>query len=296
MKTKYKLYNIKNHIVRFLVFSIAVFTLALFFASPGVSQNCIYLWLTDSINTEKLTERIPPPEGYKRIDVKLGSFEEWLRHLPLYEGRPPVYLYNGREKSNQKAHYAVVNIDVGNKDIQQCADAVIRLRAEYLFSCGDYDSIQFNFTSGDKATFKNWINGSRPLVDGNKVEWIKSAKVDSSYNSFRKYLNIVFMYAGSYSLSSEMEKVNDIKNMKTGDVFIQGGFPGHAVIVVDIAVNIETGHKVFLLAQSYMPAQQIHILKNPNDSQLSPWYSVDFGDTLFTPEWVFKKDDLMRFR
>jgi len=282
--------------MRFLIFPIVIFVSALIFASAGVSQNRVYLWLTDSSNIENPAKRIPPPEGHKRIDVKSGSFEEWLRNLPLYKGRPPVYLYNGQKKSNQDAHYAVFNIDVGDKDLQQCADAIIRLRAEYLFSRGDYDAIHFNFTSGDDASFRKWINGYRPLVDGNKVKWVKSANVNSSYNSFRKYLETVFMYAGSYSLSREMKKVNDIKNMKTGDVFIQGGFPGHAVIVVDMAANIETGEKVFLLAQSYMPAQQIHILKNPNDSRLNPWYGVSFGDTLRTPEWVFEKDDLMRFR
>lgn len=61
-----------------------------------------------------------------------------------------------------------------------------------------------------------------------------------------------------------------IEETKIGDVFIKGGFPGHAVMVVDIAVDESTQEKVFLLAQSYMPAQEIQILKNPNNSHLSP--------------------------
>ena len=52
-----------------------------------------------------------------------------------------------------------------------------------------------------------------------------------------------------------------IENIEIGDVFIQGGFPGHAIIVVDLAEN-EVGEKCFLVAQSYMPAQEIHVLKN----------------------------------
>ena len=67
------------------------------------------------------------------------------------------------------------------------------------------------------------------------------------------------------------------------------------VIVVDMAINRKEGKVIFLLAQSYMPAQDIHILKNPGNSQLSPWYSTDFGDKLVTPEWEFTRDDLMRF-
>ena len=65
---------------------------------------------------------------------------------------------------------------------------------------------------------------------------------------------MVFSYAGTASLSRELAPVN-YQDMKIGDVFIQGGHPGHAVIVVDIAVHPKTKKKVFLLAQSYMPAQ-----------------------------------------
>ena len=80
-----------------------------------------------------------------------------------------------------------------------------------------------------------------------------------------------------------------------GDVFIQGGSPGHAVLVVDVAEDPRTGRGVFLLVQSYMPAQEIHILKNPTDLNLSPWHETGFGETLRTPEWLFRRSDLKRF-
>ena len=41
--------------------------------------------------------------------------------------------------------------------------------------------------------------------------------------------------------------------------------------------------------------QEIHILRNPSDPRLSPWYLLDFGETLVTPEWTFRKTDLRRF-
>lgn len=107
-------------------------------------------------------------------------------------------------------------------------------------------------------------------------------------------MEIIFTYAGTYSLSKELIPVN-MNDLKIGDVFIQGGFPGHAVIVVDMAVNPKNNDKIFLLAQSYMPAQELQILKNPNDENLSPWYSVDFSGELITPEWKFLKSDLKRF-
>ncbi len=87
----------------------------------------------------------------------------------------------------------------------------------------------------------------------------------------------------------------NLNDIQIGDVFIQGGSPGHAVIVVDMAID-SNQNKVFLLAQSYMPAQDIQILTNPNDRKLSPWYKVNFEGDLETPEWTFKKSDLKRFK
>ncbi len=59
-------------------------------------------------------------------------------------------------------------------------------------------------------------------------------------------------------------------------MFIKGGFPGHAVLVADVAENATTGEKRFLLVQSYMPAQQMHVLKNPAAADGSPWYPAAF--------------------
>jgi hypothetical protein len=62
-----------------------------------------------------------------------------------------------------------------------------------------------------------------------------------------------------------------------------------------MAENKVSGEKIFLLAQSYMPAQDIHILKNPENGGGNPWYSVNFGDKLITPEWEFTRGNLRRF-
>ncbi|UCG63233.1 MAG: DUF4846 domain-containing protein [Candidatus Zixiibacteriota bacterium] len=261
--------------------------------SPALGQE--YPWLQHYDNTNTIKARFDVPEKYKRIPAEEGSFAQWLRHLPLKEDGAKVLLYNGDKKWNQWAHCAVVNIDVGNKDLQQCADAVIRLRAEYLYSRGMFDSISFNFTSGDRATFRDWISGKRPRVNGNKVTWTRNAAVDSSYATFREYLNTVFTYAGSFSLSKELKRRTDPCDIQIGDIFIQGGFPGHAVIVVDLAEDKSSGKRMFMLAQSYMPAQEIHVLKNPYNATLSPWYDCDFGERIRTPEWTFERADLKRW-
>ena len=108
---------------------------------------------------------------------------------------------------------------------------------------------------------------------------------------------MVFTYAGTASLSKELLTI-PYTSLQPGDVFIKGGSPGHAVIVVDVAIHPKTKKKVFLLAQSYMPAQQIHILVNPANHSLSPWYELTETDSgyLYTPEWTFEKKELKRFK
>ncbi len=256
-----------------------------------------YGWLQEGRPRETIASRIPVPEGYERVGVKEGSFQEWLRLLPLKPKESPVYLYDGRKKHNQGAHYAVLDIDVGHQDIQQCADAVIRLRAEYLWDRQRYDEIHFNFTSGDTCFYSKWRQGIRPRVQGNRVRWIQTVSPDSGYETLRDYVNTTCIYAGSYSLAQELIAVTPPDDLQIGDVFIRGGFPGHAVLVVDMAVQPETGRKAFLLLQSYMPAQDMHILKNPgNDFSDSPWYLLDPPDMrINTPEWTFQWDELERF-
>lgn len=266
-------------------------------SAKGQDAPPAFAWLPNGyLPTNALHKRVAPPSGFQRAAVEGGGFGDWLRKLPLKTGKPPVLLYNGQQKDNQTAHEAVLDIDVGAANLQQCADAVMRLRAEYLFNKKKYNEIHFNFTSGQAAHYEQWKNGYRPVVNGNKVTWLKKAKLDNSYTSFKQYLNSVFNYCGTHSLSKELKPVTDVGQIAVGDVFIHGGFPGHAVLVMDVAENPQTGEKLFLLAQSYMPAQQIHLLVNPNDNAISPWYRLKKTDKLLkTPEWTFQMSDLMRF-
>jgi len=247
------------------------------------------------INPEGKTikDRIKVPEGFQRIEVSEGSFGHFLRNLPLKPHGSKVFYYNGDVKGRD-VYDAVIDMDTGSRDLQQCADAVIRLRAEYLYAQKQYDSIHFNFTSGFRADYSKWMQGYRIAVTGNDAEWVKKTAYSDGYKDFRQYLDMVFSYAGTLSLSGELKPVRP-ESMKIGDVFIQGGSPGHCVIVVDMAENEATGEKLFMLAQSYMPAQDIHILKNLKSLELSPWYALDFGEELVTPEWIFNRDDLKRF-
>ena len=186
----------------------------------------------------------------------------------------------------------MIDIDVGQRDLQQCADAVIRPRAEYLFATGCGEQLSFRFTSGHRTPWADWRSGLRPRVSGNDVRFEHTSNTVEGWKEFRRYLDTVFAYAGSHSLARELEMVADPNRVLPGDVFIQGGFPGHAVIVVDV-VHGRSGERQMLLAQSYMPAQQIHILVNPSDEH-SPWYPGGAAGPLVTPKWRFERSDLRR--
>ncbi len=256
------------------------------------SGEIFYPWLSSYNYKNSIVCRISSPDGYKRPEVKKGSFSEWLRYLPLKPEGSPVLLYNGKRFYSQEGHFAVVDIDIGGENLQQCADAVIRLRAEYLFSRGRFSEISFNFTNGTSASFLKWARGYRPLIHNNRVRWIKREGRDFSYRNLRRYLRVVFAYAGSYSLARQMKALKPGEKPGIGDVIVEGGFPGHAVIIVDEAVNSETGERLYLIAQSFMPAQSIYILKATNET-LSPWYKIRALDQkLITPFWIF--DDLQK--
>ncbi|MDR0306347.1 MAG: DUF4846 domain-containing protein [Chitinispirillales bacterium] len=231
-----------------------------------------------------LQTRFNPPEGFQRKSVDGNSFASYLRNLPLKPAGTKAKYFNGDIKYDD-VYDAVVDMDISNRDLQQCADAIMRLRGEYFYSIKAYGQISFTLTNGFEMDYTEWMKGSRVIVNGNKTVWRKTAEPSNTYKDFRNYMEFVFIYAGTISLSKSL-KSKDIKNIAIGDVFILGGSPGHAVIVVDVAEN-KNEEKVFLLAQSYMPAQETQILKNDNDDKLSPWYSANIVEYLYTPQWTF---------
>ncbi len=287
LKQAYELFSATRQLLKFSVNAKGKYV----FLDNPVNK---YFWRIQD-NMGRLIDRIAAPNDYERIFAPAGSFADWLRNLPLKPGNPAVLLYNGIQKQYQHGHAAVFDIDIGDKDLQQCADAAIRLFAEFHYSRNKNDSIAFRITNGDLVKYRKWINGYRPQVANDRVTWSKQTVTDSSYAGFRKYLDFIFNYAGSYSLSQQLMSVTNVNSIRAGDIFIQGGFPGHAVMVMDVAVHQSTGEKVFLLGQSYMPAQDFHLLKNLNEPLMSPWYRITSDSILDTPEWTFSYSDLKRF-
>jgi poly-gamma-glutamate synthesis protein (capsule biosynthesis protein) len=241
----------------------------------------------------KLESRIQPPGGYERLPAEDGELAFFLRQMEVKAHGSPVLLYDGTEKGYQEGHVAVFTMDTGDRDLQQCADSIIRVYAEYYWSLGAYDKIAFHLTNGFLMEYSKWREGNRIQVDGNHVSWKKTKGYDDSYETFRAYLDMVFAYAGTLSLSQECKPIT-VDEIKPGDLFLQGGSPGHCVLVVDMAQDA-AGRRCYLLAQGYMPAQDFHVLKNPLHEE-DPWYyEEELTFPLTTPSWTFEEGSLARW-
>jgi len=256
------------------------------------------------IHGPRTVGEIPLKEGYERIPIDdTTSFAYFLRNLPLKPLGTPVYTYYGDVASTTHSAYAVVDgFAPGNEDLQQCADAIIRLRAEWLYKNKRYDEIAFHFTNGWLCEYRRWAEGERVAVNGNKTSWYKATTADYSYSTFLQYLRMVFNYAGTLSLSKELKPAT-IHSIQIGNVFIHGGSPGHAIIVVDVAQDTtwHKGDKCFIVAESYMPAQDIHIISNENmyRESLNPWHlAMDVyrsGESYNFTTYFFNAKELKRF-
>lgn len=272
-------------------------------STPGESPETSAVWDSSvskepdeavKINESGMTilERFSAPMDSLRIELEPGSFGEYLRNLPLKAFGEQVTYFNGGKKPD-RAYLSVVDQDITKRNLQQCADAIMRLKGEYHYARGEYDKIAFHFVNGFLCDFKTWSEGNTVTIEGNSTSWTRKVSNDDSYESFRNYMDLVHAYASTLSLEDELQAVNTME-MSVGDVFVKGGSPGHSIIVVDMAEDTVSGKKYFMLAQSYMPAQETQILRNLNDPSLSPWYELKEG-SLSTPEWEFEEGSLKRF-
>ena len=261
--------------------------------APTREELARYPWLSADAKVRPLDSAIAPPEGYTRVTVAPGTFGAWLRGLPLRpEGTPVRDFRGGRILAGDDVRQAAVaELDVGTANLQQCADSVMRLHAEWLWSSQQRERITYRFTSGDEASWPRYAAGDRARVSGSKVTWVRSAEADASRATFRAYLEQVFTYAGTLTLASLKGRPSR-EDLRPGDFFVLGGSPGHVVLVLDVATDGK-GRRVALLGQGFMPAQDFHVLSAGGDD--APWFPLE-GDAVTTPFWKpFPWSSLRRF-
>ena len=217
---------------------------------PSAEYRQRYAWLEAGIKIRTLEESFEPPAGYSRKALPAESFSSFLRQLPLRAEGSPVNTYERKLllEGGDPRIAAVAELDLSYADIQQCADSVIRLHAEWRWSQNTAESVGYHFLSGDYAKWSRYREGQRPKVDGAKVVWV-----------------------GGLALKND--------HVRAGDFFILPGGPGHVILILDLAENPE-GKRMALLGQGYMPAQDFQVLRGESGG----WFDLQ-GDSVDTPFW-----------
>lgn len=253
----------------------------------AIAIGALGLWIlygsktTNPYNYETIGD-IPTPWGYERMAPDDGGYAAYLRSLPLKGKGSKVQLYTGGDARFQSLAYAVVDLPLLSND-EQCADVCMRLRAEYLYSKGQYGSIHFRNVNGN--TMRYGGGGSR--------------------KAFERYMRMVYSSASTFSLKHELPN-RALRDMQPGDVFVYAAGDhdlerkmhskyGHAIMVVDVAVD-RHGNKAFLLAEGNTPARDIHILRNWANLLSSPWFLLDAdADNFFLDCFYYRSNELRHF-
>lgn len=217
----------------------------------------------------------PPPAG---ADWVAGdAFGESLRALPLAAPEVPVTTWDGRVVRRDAR---VIEIPLVRGDLQQCADSVVRVRAEWLKKEGL--PVQFHATSGDRLDWERWSHGERPVEVGGRLQW-RAAGGAADWDG---YLRALFNWGGSWSL----EKLDSAQatSPEAGMILVHGGFPGHAVLLLGVAKRED--ETFVLVGQGFMPAQSFHVDPGP----FGGWWRWE--DPLALSVWTFSTSELRRFR
>ncbi len=116
-----------------------------------IAENALKINKEKNTHPRKIFRLLKAINGLKKNP---GSFGYFIENFKLKPYGSQIVKYDGTPISTQHLHQAVFDIDTGNKDLQQCADAVIRMRAEYLYKEKKFNEIKFHFTSGDLLSWR----------------------------------------------------------------------------------------------------------------------------------------------
>jgi hypothetical protein len=245
--------------------------------------------LSGVARADTVRERFPPPAGFISDVVVAGSFGAYLQALPLLPPGTPVRTFSGALAHAPWAQ-AVVDLSVGTRDLQQCADSAIRLRAEWLRASSSPSTTSprpvFHATSGDPIPWARYVAGERAFAQKNRLVWRSGARAGDDDEVWAAWLETVFLYAGSLSLAKDTTPVTG--SMQAGDLLVLGGSPGHVLVVLDVARDRD-GREQWLLGQGFMPAQSFHVIG---------WYAPGDDGAVTVPSWKapFPKSARRRFR
>lgn len=226
--------------------------------------------VNDSGNT--IGARYNAKTGYTRDAVAEGSFEAFLRNLPLKAAGSSVSLHDGSARE-ENDYDAVVDWGVINNN-EQAAGILARIRLEYYYSIQAYDKMVMTMNDGLKFTFSEWSSGKTLRISNDTLKWADGGTESTNRDNFDKYLEMYYKYSSMGSLTrNDLQAVPAENPIRIGDIFAADGDLRYAVIVVDSQTD-ENGNQSVLLVSGDKPAQELRLWSNPLDSR-TPWIDVD---------------------
>ena len=138
-----------------------------------------------------IVSRFRTPKNCTREKISIKSFAHYLRNIKLKPYGSEVSYYNGDKKTNKNIYVGVFDLAIGDKNLHQCADAVMRLHAEHLWKQKRYEDIHFNFTNGFTVNYSEWMKGKRMNIQGNNTSWNNRYQPSNTYEDFWSYMELI---------------------------------------------------------------------------------------------------------
>lgn len=253
---------------------IILWSIASLFLVAVIAVLYVFFGGVSNPGNRKSIGEIRPPAGYERVEVNPDSFGGFIREFPLQKRGSHMHYFDGSLAFMQYWGYAVLDLPMISNN-EQCADAIMRMHSEYLWSKGVPGQIHFLNCNGQDVRYRGGKNDRKAL---------------------EKYLCRVYEVSNTASLRNQL-KEKSWKDIAPGDVLVHAASPGHryghAVLIADVAINRRTGKKAIMIAQSSTPALTMHILRDFFHPILSPWLIIDDNtQRIFISGVSFKDSDL----
>jgi len=241
-----------------------------------------------------ILSRFNLPDGYKRITYKNHTFADWIRNLPLKPMNSAVFDYRGKvfKSKDDTTVAAVVEWKIKGRRLDQCMDILVRFYSGYLWEKNEQENLSLPLPDKQWLKWSDWQQGYRPKFKGIHFDLIKSEKYKSSKDNYNKYLNLVFAESHTQQFYFAYPVI-ERQNVQVGDFIVKKGVKGHAVMIIDLAQNVN-GELIALIGQGDTPACEFYLLNYNIDN---PWIPLDLSKEVI-PLPIKKKmtwDGLRRF-
>ncbi len=193
------------------------------------------------------------------------SYPEFTQGFPVIPNAKIRY-YTGQELGDTLNK---LDLEVGSK-LQTCSDTQTKLRLLWeldRLKNREQDSIKFKLANEEEIQYN--LDGTYTFWDGNNVMTKENKNLDKGFN---KWLNNVFAYSNTGSLTRHLTPIENINDLQAGDIITLHPDPntgyGHTMGIKEILeIPPGSGNKYYRLFAGSDPAIDARIYPNLWDKQ-----------------------------